>query len=76
MQPLGLRQEEQPEYSSGPQDLQNLPQRISQRKVRRQLSSAEWEELKPVIWRIYIEEWSTLTRMTQILEREHGVLLT
>lgn len=56
--------------------LPNIPPRTGQRKVRRQLSSAEWEELKPVIWRIYIEEWSTLSRLTQLLEEEHGVLLT
>jgi len=74
MQPSRLQPEgHNTESLSGPP---NLIPRANQRKVRRQLSSAEWEELKPIIRRVYIEEWSTLAHLTRVLEQEHGVLLT
>lgn len=40
--------------------------------ARRQLSKAEWQELKPLIHRLYIEEGRSLKNVAQSLAEEQG----
>jgi hypothetical protein len=43
---------------------------------RQQPSREQWETLKPLIQRLYIEEHKTLSRVAQILSDDHSFLPT
>lgn len=52
------------------------PTTMGQPRNRKQLSPEEWDELKPLIVRLYIKENKTLEQVAQILCQEKGFLLS
>jgi hypothetical protein len=44
----------------------------SQELGAREMSRQQWEKLKPLIKRVYIEEKKTFPHLAKILRKEHG----
>jgi hypothetical protein len=49
-----------------------IPQTLPAPRLRQQLSREQWENLKPLIRRLYIEENRTFTYITDFLAKAHN----